>query len=212
MAISVLYAFTLTLACVTAGISFLACLLYFLYERKGRFLLLVTLLVVSDGLISLNFAVWAITDIALNVDDEAFCRVLLPFLNFSYLLSFGYTMLIAQRFCNINRLHEGKSLKGTPLWVVPLVSCLLTLPIVIMNFTSIEKSVGEIINPSEESNINKDRDYCYYSSEPHAFLANLFCLQLPSLFTVFYNSYAYFLGAEGLNESAPVVRPLVSSV
>ena len=199
------YFFTIAVACCSALVSFSVCILFFMYERKSRFLLMVTLLVVSDGLISLNFMIWAGADMILNSDDESLCRVLLPFLNFSVLLSFGFTMLIAQRFRDVNKLQQGQQLSSTPLWAVPVVSLLVTIPIVVMNANSYDTAVGEIINPSTDSGLDKDRDYCYYGSKESSFIANVFCMQLPSLVTVVYNSYAYFSGIDVLSQSAPAV-------
>lgn len=169
---------------------------------------MITLLLVSDGLISLNFVVWAFADVFLSGDDDYLCRILLPFLSFGYLLSFGFTILIAQRFRNVNVMHAGHKPWNTPLWVVPLVSLLLTLPIVVLNAISADDAVGELIQPSFHSHIDRDRDYCYYSSKSDSFVVYVMCLQLPTLLTVLYNAYAYHKGTEVLSTSSPAVGPV----
>jgi hypothetical protein len=199
-----LYNFTIAFAWLSFASSFLACCLFFLYERKSRLLLMITLLLISDGLISVNFAIWGLADAALHSDDVLLCRVLLPFQSFFFLLSFGFTSLIAQRFRGVHQLQQGGALPNTPLWLVPLTALVLSLPVVILNIISEKLAVGELIQPNATSDIT--RDFCYYSSKTSAFIVNVFCLQLPSLITILYNSYAYFTGIQGLNQSAPAIR------
>ena len=203
MATSPIYAFTIAVACCSTVFSFLACLLFFLYERKSKLMLLITLLLISDGFISLNFVVWAVADI-LDSDDQLFCRILLPFQNMSILLSFGFTILIAQRFSNVNRLQAGIKLNAYPMWVVPLVSFILTLPIIVLNSISSRLSIGELIISTSASDTDL-QDFCYYSSKSEAFIVNICCLQLPTLCAIIYNSYAYYTGIQMLKESAPAV-------
>ena len=197
------YYITISIACVSAFVSFLACTLYFLYERKSRLLLMITLLLVSDGLISLAFVVWALTDLFLTTNDDLYCRIWLPFQNFFFLSSFGFTILIAQRFMNVNKLQAGIKLENTTLWSVPLVSGVLTVPIIVLNVLSKSSAVGELISPN-----NKDvtfGDFCYFSSKRDSFIVNALCLQLPSLLTIAYNAYAYFTGVQLLNQSSAAV-------
>ena len=198
--------FTMCAAGVSTMVSFLICLLYFMYDRKSRLLLMITLLLVSDGLISLNFVVWAFGDLLFAGDDDFICRILLPFLSFGYLSSFGFTILIAERFWNVNVMHASNKPWSTPLWAVPLTSFLLTLPIIILNASSSDNAVGELIRPSYQSQIDRDSDFCYYSSKSDSFIVNIMCLQLPSLLTVLYNAYAYHKGTEVLSTSSPAVR------
>ena len=58
-------------------VSFLICLLSVMHDRKSRLLLMITQLLVSDGLISLNFVECTFGDLLFAGDDD-FCCVIKP--------------------------------------------------------------------------------------------------------------------------------------
>lgn len=198
------YSFTIFITALSSLLSFIACLLncYYSYNKKSRYHILVTLLILCDGIGSFCFVIWTTVDEILHHRDAELCKYFLPFPTFFFLLSFCWTSLIAHRFKEICKVNNSKKDIDLPLWTVPFFCIILILPTVILNAKGIV--VSETISPVSGGGL----DFCFFASNNTAFTVNLLTFQLPSLITVLYNVRCYHDGINSLRLSPEKVSSL----
>ena len=193
---------------ISALVSLAACWFYVIGYRKevpSRMLTLQILLVGTDGLSSIGLLLWVILDYTNDdgsaANDEKICDYYFAFPYFTYLLSFGWTSLIAQRFKDTSLMSiNSQTYKPLSLWIVPIVSFALSLPLIVLNSIGGELSLTEV----KYSPLKDDRDYCYFASSENAFIVNVVCLQIPSVITVVFNAYCYRAGTRAIKASSPL--------
>jgi hypothetical protein len=199
-----LYTFTIILTVLSVIFSFFAFWLHHSYSsrRPSPFQQLVSLLILSDGLGSLCFVIWIFLDINDKGGLERYhCRIIWPFANFFFLLSFGWTSLIARRFHYVNQVNSslsGSKDYNTPLWIIPVLCGILVVPIIIANAVFPWKSASEVVNPA---NSNQDVDFCFFASNPQAIAINFTCFLLPSFIAILYNAGCYYAAIRALKDS-----------
>ncbi len=186
-------------------ISLAACGLYALSCRQGtpsRMLTLQILLVSTDGLISIGLLIYLLLDAADVLNDEKLCDRYFVLSYFLYLMSFGWTSLIAQRFKDTEVMNiRIRTYKPFSLWIVPLLSGLFALPFIFFNSIGGDLHVNEV----QYSPRKDDRDYCFFASSTNAFITNIFFLQIPSVITCVFNVVCYRTGTKAMKESSPSV-------
>jgi hypothetical protein len=202
-----MYELTLVAAALSFLSSICAVVFFIKYDREkpSRVVRMVTMLILSDGMASACFVLWAFLELY-EKEDKHWCRMFLPFPTLFFLMGFGYMILIAHRFKEINQSNSESQLFELPLWIVPLVSLILIIPIATLNAVGAGFEVSELI----ESHHEDGREFCYFSSNRDAFIANAICFHVPSIFTVVYNVYAYFKGLHALKDSPHTVRTTCS--
>ena len=195
------YSFTIFTAALSSFLSFIACLLnyFYSYNKSSQYHLLVTLLILCDGIGSLCFVIWTTIDELIDHHHSDICQYFLPFPAFFFLLSFCWTSLIAHRFKEICIVKNTKKEIDLPLWTVPCFCFILILPTVILNSQGV--MISETISPVSGGGL----DFCFFSSNNTAFVVNVLTFQIPSLFTVIYNIRCYYVGINALRLSPEYV-------
>lgn len=201
-----LYELTLVSASLSFMMSLCAIVFFIQYDREkpSRVLKMVTMLILSDGMASVCFVLWGLLVLYEN-QDEHWCRLFLPFPTFFFVMGFGFMTLIAHRFMKVNQLHSESQLFELPIWVVPVVSFILIMPVVMLNIVGEGHEVSELI----VSHHKNKKEFCYFSSDWNAFIANAMCFQLPAICTVIYNMYAYCKGILALKDSPHTVLIMI---
>ena len=137
-------------------VSFLICLLSVMHDRKSRLLLMITQLLVSDGLISLNFVECTFGDLLFAGDDD-FCCVIKPQGNFNTLQRKRNKIVMD----GCDRTEHASNTK----WMVLRVEASLSLLAVHNLFTAVQLGISYCSRVAKVQQQSRclDQDSCQYA-------------------------------------------------
>lgn len=190
----------LTLSC--AALSLLCCFVISLSitldprGSKSYHLILVQSLLRSDIGLSLCIMVYFSVQYYVSGHDlDVFCKVYLPLVIYFFVVSSGWTVMLALRFRSSQNVAAQFNKPPVPMWAVwaiPLVPAIATLVT-----TFAVEDVTDARNDGNETNQS-----CQFNhSSPAGILVDIICFQAPLIAITFVNVYMYVRGLLALKNA-----------
>lgn len=193
-----------SVATVTSCVAIIATVYFEKKALQSYYLKLVIRLLASDLSLGVIIIFYYIMQGVLQIDQlRDFCKIYLPAVIYFYLASFGWTIMLAQRFRTTHAVETKNRQIKAPLslkwvWAIPSISALIIL---ICNFT-----IPGGVSVVEDGDSNTNRSCSFDHSGVAGMTVDILCFQIPMIVTILADLYCYSIGLYALRNTPRSVR------
>ena len=163
---------------------------------KSYHLILVQSLLRADIGLALSIVIYFAVQFHVSGDNlERFCKVYLPFLVYFFLVSSGWTVMLALRFRSSQNVAAQLNKPPLPMWAVWAIPIIPAAVMMIMS--NIHTDVTDARTNSQDTN-----QACQFNhSSLGGILVDIICFQAPLIAIMFLNIYTYMKGLLALHNA-----------